>query len=74
MKPLIILKNLKISKKKIVKPKVVSMNPTNGFKGFKKTTFFQKYTSISSKNSTNVVEFYSDILRYFSKKGVFLKP
>ena len=53
---------------------MVSMKPIKWFQGFQKTTFFQKYPSISSKNSTNVVEFYSDIVGYFSKKGVFLKP
>ena len=76
MKPPKFLKNLKISlkKKNLWNLGWFQRNPSNGFKGFKKTTFFQKYTSISRKNSTNVVEFYRDILVYFSKKGVFLKP
>ena len=77
MKPPKFLKNLKISlkkKKKLWNLGWFQWNPSNGFKGFKKTSFFQKYTSKSRKNSTNVVEFYRDILVYFSKKGVFLKP
>ena len=49
------------------------MIPTNGFKFLKKTTFFQKYGTISTKNSTNVVEFYSDIVGYFPKKGSFFE-
>ena len=48
------------------------MKPNQWFQGFQKTTFFQKYT-ISSKNSTNVVEFYRDIQVYFSKKGRFFE-
>ena len=75
MKPPKLLKNLKISqKKKLWNLGWFQWNPSNGFKGFKKTTFFQNYTSISRKNSTNVVEFYRDILVYFSKKCVLLKP
>ena len=33
-----------------------------------------KKTSISSKNLTKMVKFYSDILEYFSKMVDFLKP
>ena len=73
MKPLKLLKKLKIPYFFLWNLRWFQWNPSNCFKGFKKTTFFQKYPSISSKNSTNVVEFYSDIVGYFSKMGVFFE-
>ena len=76
LKPPNFLKNLRISlkKKKNWNLGWFQWNPSKGFKFLKKTTIFQKYGSISSKKYPNVVEFYSDIVGYFPKKVVFLKP